>query len=57
MSADLAMLSARLEAAQSEALRVYQADKGTPSGAFDAGRYDGLRQALEILDELAEARP
>ena len=42
----------RLEAAQVEALRVYKLDKDTPSGAFASGRYDGLKQAIEILDDL-----
>jgi hypothetical protein len=46
-------LRTRLEAARADALRVYQADKCTPSGAFDSGRVDGLKQALEILEELA----
>ena len=45
----------RLETAQAEALRVYRVDKDTPSGAFASGRYDGLKQALEILDALAKA--
>jgi type II restriction/modification system DNA methylase subunit YeeA len=44
-------LRVRLEAAKIDALRVYELDKGKPSGAFDAGRYDALKQALEILDE------
>ncbi len=41
-----------LEAAKAEARRVYEADKEekAPSTDFDAGRYDGLKQAIEILD-------
>lgn len=49
----LETLRGRLEAAQAEAFRVYGADKDTPSGAFASGRYDGLKQAIEILDSLA----
>ena len=48
-------LRGRLEAAQADALRVYRLDKDKPSGAFDSGRYAGLKQALELLDNLAEA--
>ena len=50
---DLKILHDRLEAAQAEALRVNRLDKDKPSGAFASGRYDGLKQALEILDTLA----
>jgi hypothetical protein len=51
----LETLRSRLEAAQADALRVYRADKDTPagSGAFASGRYDGLKQAIELLDALA----
>jgi hypothetical protein len=46
-----------LEAANAEALRVYKADKGSGSGiesvAFDAGRYEGLKQAIEIVGAFA----
>lgn len=45
----------RLAEAQDEALRVYMLDRDKPSGAFDSGRYDGLKQAIEILDRFAEA--
>lgn len=48
-------LRGRIVVAQADALRVYKLDKDKPSGAFDSGRYDGLKQALEILDTLAEA--
>jgi hypothetical protein len=44
-----------LAEAQDEALRVYMLDRDKPSGAFDSGRYDGLKQAIEILDDLAKA--
>lgn len=47
-------LQGRIEAAQADALRVYRLDKDKPSGAFASGRYDGLKQALEILNDLAE---
>jgi hypothetical protein len=50
----LETLRGRLEVAREEALRVYRLDKDTPSGAFDSGRYDGLKQAVEILDGVAE---
>jgi hypothetical protein len=42
-----------LEAANDEALRVYKANKAGGSGlesvAFDAGHYEGLKQAIEIV--------
>ena len=49
----LDILRDHLKAAEADALRVYKVDKDTPSGAFASGRYDGLKQAIEILDELA----
>lgn len=51
----LEALRGRLEAAQADALRVYRADWGKASEAFASGRYDGLKQALEILDTLASS--
>ena len=51
----LDILRDHLKAAEADALRVYESDKGKPSEAFDAGRYDGLKQAVEILDDLADA--
>jgi hypothetical protein len=51
----LDILRDHLKAAQADALRVYEHDRGKPSEAFDSGRYDGLKQAGEILDALAEA--
>jgi hypothetical protein len=49
----LEILRDRLEAAQAEALRVYGLDKDNPSGAFASGRYDGLKESLEILATVA----
>jgi len=51
----LDILRDHLKAAETDALLVYESDKGKPSEAFDSGRYDGLKQALEILDDIAEA--
>ncbi len=45
-------LRGRLEAGQNDARLVYEADKGTPARDFAAGRYDGLKQAIEILDDI-----
>jgi hypothetical protein len=49
-----------LEAANVEALRVYKSDKAGGSGiesvAFDAGRYEGLKQAIEIVGASAPRR-
>lgn len=49
-------LRAKLEEAKADALRVYEANKatGSHSTAYDSGRYDGLKQAIEILDSLEE---
>jgi len=48
-----------LEAALMDALRTYEAnrDGGSPaeSVAYDSGRYNGLKQAIQILDRLVEA--
>jgi hypothetical protein len=44
-------LRERLELAFRNARATYEADKGKPSAAFDSGRYDGLKEALAILDE------
>jgi hypothetical protein len=49
----LETLRGRLEAVREEALRVYRLDKDKHSEAFDSGRYDGLKEAIEILDDLA----
>jgi hypothetical protein len=56
MSNSIEKLRSKLEKAKAEAHHVYEADKGTPSEAYDSGRYDGLKQAIEILDALAKAR-
>jgi hypothetical protein len=46
-----------LEAANAEALRVYMANKASGSSiesiAYDAGRYEGLKQAIEIAGAFA----
>jgi hypothetical protein len=51
-------LRERIEAARADALRVYEIDLplGGVSSAYDSGRYDGLKQAIEILDDLARSR-
>jgi hypothetical protein len=48
-------LRARLVAAMDDARRVCEMDrdKAKSSVDFDAGRYDGLKQALEILDNMS----
>jgi hypothetical protein len=48
----LEILRDRLVAAQADAFRVYELDRDKPSGAFASGRYDGLKQAIEILDKV-----
>jgi hypothetical protein len=57
MTIDLTALLASLEAAKADAFRVYEANKASGSGgestAFDSGRYDGLKQAIAIVDALA----
>jgi hypothetical protein len=50
MRLDAATLRVRLANALDAARCVAEADKGKPSADFDAGRYDGLKQAIEILD-------
>jgi hypothetical protein len=52
----LEVLRGRLEAAREEALRVYRLDKLKASGTFASGRYNGLKQAIEILDDFAEVQ-
>ena len=46
----------RLCDALDDARRVYEADRatGSTSTAFQSGRYDGLKQALGILDGLVD---
>jgi hypothetical protein len=57
MTIDLETLLRDLEAANVEAFRVYKADKASGSGiesiAYDSGRYDGLKQAIEIVTAFA----
>lgn len=48
MKLEYSEIRQRLEAAKADALRVYNIDKA----AFDSGRYDGLKQAIQILDSL-----
>lgn len=52
MKIDYERLRERLEMAFNNARAVYEADKGKPSAAFDSGRYDGLKEALQIVDSL-----
>jgi hypothetical protein len=49
---DLEKLRTELAEALADARRVYEADKGGPSAGFASGRYDGLKQAIEILDRM-----
>jgi hypothetical protein len=48
-------LRERLVMALDNARAVYEADRdaGSTSTAFDSGRYDGLKEALQILDSIA----
>ncbi len=45
----------RIQEAYAEAMRVHEANKGYGSTAlsiaYDAGRIDGLKQALELIDK------
>jgi len=54
MTIDFEKVRARLVMAFDNARAVYEADKGRSSEAFDSGRYDGLKEALAILDRAAE---
>jgi hypothetical protein len=54
MKVEYATLRARLADDADDARRVYEADQGKPSAAFDSGRYEGLKQALEILETEVE---
>jgi hypothetical protein len=49
---EYSLIRDELTRAMNEARRVYEADKDTPSGAYDSGRYDGLKQAVQIVDKL-----
>jgi hypothetical protein len=53
VTADVESLLRGLEGAKDEAYRVYRANKvggsGMMSAAFDAGRYEGLKQAIKIV--------
>jgi len=52
LQVNLDTLNARLAIALDSARAVAASDKDD----FTAGRYDGLKQAVEILDELAQAQ-
>jgi hypothetical protein len=52
MMLDYSMIREKLESAKDDAQRVYELDKQNESGAFASGRYDGLKQAIQILDSL-----
>ena len=54
MKIDYEKLRARLVMAFDNARSVYEADKGKPSVAFDSGRYDGLKEALQILNNYVD---
>jgi hypothetical protein len=54
MKLDYEKLRERLVMAFNNARVVYEADKGKNSEAFDSGRYDGLKEALQILDQEAD---
>jgi hypothetical protein len=54
MKLDYEKLRERLVMAFNNARAVYEADKGKNSEAFDSGRYDGLKEALQILDQEAD---
>jgi hypothetical protein len=56
MKIDYEKLRERLVMAFDNARVVYEADKGKPSAAFDSGRYDGLKEALQILDNVADGK-
>jgi hypothetical protein len=47
-------LRGRLQGAQVDTFRVHKLDKDKASGAFDSGRYEGLKQANEILNGLID---
>ena len=51
---DYEKLREKLVIAFNGARAVYEADKGTSSEAFDSGRYDGLKEAIQIVDSYAE---
>ena len=56
MSATLDDIRRKIAEAREDAQRVYEANKKTASGesiVYDAGRVEGLKQALEIITEAA----
>lgn len=56
MTVDYEKLRQRLVMAFNSARAVYETDKGKPIEAFNSGRYDGLKEALQILDQVADER-
>jgi hypothetical protein len=56
MKIDYDKLRERLVAAFNGARGTYEIDKGKPIEAFNSGRYDGLKEALAILDQVASER-
>ena len=57
MKLDYEDLRAALTRAMAMALEVYEENKANGSTiqsvSFDSGRYDGLKQSIEILDQMA----
>lgn len=53
---DYDKLRERLVMAFNEAFKVYEIDKGKSIEAFNSGRYDGLKEALAIVDQVAGER-
>ena len=49
-------LRERLVMAFDNARAVYEIDKGKSIEAFNSGRYDGLKEALQILDSVADGK-
>jgi hypothetical protein len=56
MSINYEKLRERLVMAFNNSRAVYEADKGKPIEAFNSGRYDGLKEAIAIVDQLAGER-
>ena len=53
MQIDYEKLRDRLVMAFNNARAVYEADKGKSSESFASGRYDGLKEALQLVDGYA----
>jgi hypothetical protein len=54
MKLDYEKLRERLVMAFNGARSTYEIDKGKNIEAFNSGRYDGLKEALAILDQVAD---